>query len=151
MKVLNHQRGGSWRWIRFYGSPYSNDQECTWNLLRNLGRSQSLSWMVCKDFNEILFSNEKCGGELRDEHKMNEFRHVMKGYHFKDMGFNDRWFTWERGNRSKNNICERLDRGLATVEWSQIFPNFSVNHLSHSFLDHFPLFINKNDEILRGR
>lgn len=39
----------------------------------------------------------------------------------------------------KNNIWERLDRGVANLEWWSCFPCYFIRHIPHSFLDHCPL------------
>ncbi|KAK5838267.1 hypothetical protein PVK06_006995 [Gossypium arboreum] len=36
-------------------------------------------------------------------------------------GYSGRWFAWERGNLSKTNIRERLDRGVANTRWISMF------------------------------
>ncbi|MBA0739857.1 hypothetical protein Gogos_013087 [Gossypium gossypioides] len=47
-----------WKMTGFYVSPDSRSRADLWNLLRELGRDQSLPWMVCGDFNEIVYSFE---------------------------------------------------------------------------------------------
>ncbi|KAH1047494.1 hypothetical protein J1N35_038278 [Gossypium stocksii] len=42
----------------------------------------------------------------------------------------------ERGRLVDNNIRERLDRGVATEDWWNLFPGFKVTHLQHSFFNH---------------
>ncbi|KAA3467390.1 reverse transcriptase [Gossypium australe] len=49
--------------------------------------------------------------------------------------------TWERGRTLERNIRERIDRGVVTDSWIQIFPNYSLRHLPHSFFDHCPFLI----------
>lgn len=56
----------TWRFTGFYGSPYERDKYLTWGLLRQLGQFQDLPWLVCRDFNEILYASEKSGGVLKD-------------------------------------------------------------------------------------
>ncbi|KAG8499231.1 hypothetical protein CXB51_005735 [Gossypium anomalum] len=58
-----------------------------------------------------------------------------------DMGFKGKNFTWDRGNFESINVRERLDRNVANSEWLNLFHDFSVTHLPHSFFDHCPLFI----------
>ncbi|KAA3472766.1 LRR receptor-like serine/threonine-protein kinase FLS2 [Gossypium australe] len=65
---------GEWRFTGFYGSPYTSDQHASWSLLRALGQEQQFSWLVSGDFNEILYSFEKNGGQPREERKMAAFR-----------------------------------------------------------------------------
>lgn len=48
-----------WRFIRFYSAPDSRSRSATWELLKDLSRNNSLSWVVGGDFNEILYSFEK--------------------------------------------------------------------------------------------
>ncbi|KAA3490759.1 BEACH domain-containing lvsC [Gossypium australe] len=92
-----------WRYTGFYGSPYTCDQQASRRLLKELGQDG--------DFNEILYSSEKRGGQPREKRKMAAFREVLDECQLVDMGFQGTWFTWERGNLPETNIKERLDRG----------------------------------------
>lgn len=72
---------------------------------------------------------------------MKEFREALEDCTLTDLGFTDRWFTWERGRLVSTNIRERLDRGVTTLSWVNLFPGYRLEHLSHSFSDHCPLLI----------
>lgn len=50
---------GDWRFTGFYGSPYSQDKNASWDLLKILGQEQEYPWLVSGDFNEIAYSFEK--------------------------------------------------------------------------------------------
>ncbi|KAK5818320.1 hypothetical protein PVK06_023255 [Gossypium arboreum] len=67
----------NWKFTGFYGSHYSNDKEESWNLLRQLRTVGELPWMVCGDFNEILYGFENKGGLPREEGKMEAFRKII--------------------------------------------------------------------------
>ncbi|KAA3460557.1 reverse transcriptase [Gossypium australe] len=135
-----------WRFTGFYGSLYVNGQLTSWSLLRALGQEQQFSWLICGDFNEILYSFEKSGGQPREERKITAFREVLDECQLMDMGFQGTWFTWERGNLPKTNIRERLDRGVANEKWMHLFPKGSIRHLTHSISDHCPLLIHTGNE-----
>ncbi|KAA3461612.1 reverse transcriptase [Gossypium australe] len=117
VEIDDKECGEKWRLTGFYGNPKEQGRKESWNLLRHLGNHNNDSWVVLGDFNEIANSFEKQGGRRR------------------------RWFTWERGKFSSTNIRERLDHGVATLNWSELFPNAQVEHLTHSFLDHCPLLL----------
>ncbi|KAA3489992.1 reverse transcriptase [Gossypium australe] len=106
-----------WRLTGFYGNPDGRGRSASWDLLRQLSHDQTTSWVVLGDFNEITSSFEKKGGRLRSERKMNEFRTTLEGCNLNGLGFVGRWFTWERGRFLASNIWERLDRGVATLNW----------------------------------
>ncbi|KAK5793162.1 hypothetical protein PVK06_034300 [Gossypium arboreum] len=107
-----------------------------------------LHWLVGGDFNDILFANEKQGGILREEVRMEAFRQNLESCQLMDIGYLGPWFTWERGRLLDNNIRERIDRGVANDALIQLFPSFSLRHLPHSFFDHCPLLIETE---VRGR
>ncbi|MBA0818435.1 hypothetical protein Gohar_021253 [Gossypium harknessii] len=88
----------------------------SWNLLRRLCNQVEYPWLVCGDFNEILYGYEKKGGLAREERRMEAFRKVLEDCSLVDVGYSGNWFTWERGNLPETNIQERLDRGVATEE-----------------------------------
>ncbi|KAH1032405.1 hypothetical protein J1N35_044579 [Gossypium stocksii] len=88
--------------IEFYGSPYTHSRKVSWDLLRNLSRSQGLPWMVCGDFNKILYSFKNVGSVPKEEKRMVDFRDVLVDYQLIDVGYLGTWFIWEEG------ICRRL-------------------------------------------
>lgn len=57
----------------------------------------------------------------------------------KDLGFIGPRFTWLYQKFDGTQICERLDRALATSDWSSKFPTAKLYHLSSSAFDHCPL------------
>ncbi|KAA3469443.1 reverse transcriptase [Gossypium australe] len=124
-----------WRYTGFYGFPYLKDKNPVWNLLRRLAKESDLHWLVEGDFNEILYSFEKCGGIPRDEKRMEAFRETLVDCQLFDIGFSGVRFTWERGNLPETNIRERLDRGLQmkNVEYSSAPSLFYFRSLSPSF------------------
>lgn len=63
------------------------------------------------DFNKILYSHEKQGGNLRDERCMEGFRFALDDCDLLDVGYEGKWFMWERGKLTHNNSRERLDKG----------------------------------------
>ncbi|KAH1074289.1 hypothetical protein J1N35_026617 [Gossypium stocksii] len=93
------------------------------------------------DFNEVLSYFEKKGGRLRSDRQIEEFRGTLDDCELHDLGYTERWFTWERGRFLSTNIRERLDRGVASCDWLDLFPYYQVEHLSHAFSDHCPLLL----------
>lgn len=65
--VKNNSEASEWRFTGFYRSSFVRDRDTTWNLLRWLGQNHSYPWLVCGDFNEILYSFEKFGGFKGEE------------------------------------------------------------------------------------
>ncbi|XP_016725413.1 uncharacterized protein [Gossypium hirsutum] len=140
-----------WHFTDFYGNPNQSSRQESWNLLRHLNSSHSMPWCVCGDFNEIMYAHEKNGGAVRTERQMEKFRKVLEECELLDMGYRGQKFTWKRGNFAETNIRERLDRGVAKREWLNLFPNFLLQHLPHSFSDHCPITIQTMPNVPRYR
>ncbi|MFQ6648039.1 hypothetical protein Gotur_021851 [Gossypium turneri] len=140
--VMEENGNEEWRFTGYYDSPYVNNKNAYWNLLRKLGQDQRHPWFVSGDFNEIMYSFEKSGGLPRDERQMEAFRETLEECQLEDLGYTWVWFTWERGNLPETNIKERLDRGVANDKWRNLFPTGNIHHLTHSISDHCPLLLN---------
>ncbi|KAG8501002.1 hypothetical protein CXB51_003050 [Gossypium anomalum] len=96
---------------------YAGYSEECWDLLKSIGMDQSLPWLVCGDFNEILYSFEKVGGLPQDEHKMERFGKILEECCLVDVGYSRPPNIWDRGNLPETNIHERSDRGVANAAW----------------------------------
>lgn len=79
----------------------TQNKNASWNLLRVLGQEQDHPWLVSGDFNEIMYSFEKKGGQPMEEKKMAEFREVLKDCQLIDVGYSGAWNTWREGINQK--------------------------------------------------
>ena len=80
---------------------------------------------------------------------MKEFRDALDCCDFQDLGFVGALYTWCNNQFDRIITWIRLDRGVATSSWIQMFPSTRVHHISGSLSDHFPLWICTDDENAR--
>ncbi|OMO57964.1 reverse transcriptase [Corchorus capsularis] len=67
-----------WRYTGFYGSPVVTRRHESWALLKLLSTKFQLPWICSGDFNEILSTDEKIGGQLRSQRQMQGFRDAVE-------------------------------------------------------------------------
>ncbi|KAA3466001.1 reverse transcriptase [Gossypium australe] len=116
-EVTDNEMGKQWRLTSFYRNPYTRNRDASWNELRGLRRQQDLPWLVCGDFNEILYVCGKVGGVPRDKGRMEAFRGVLEECHLMDMGY-----SREMANLPETDIRKCLGRGVANAKWMDMFP-----------------------------
>ena len=85
--------------------------------------------------------NEKFGGANCSQHQMDGFRRIVNYCNFHDLGYYGPDYTWSNMQDGENRICLRLDRALATLEWSSRFGGMKVYHLVDSTSDYCALLV----------
>ena len=84
----------AWRLTGFYGEPDMSSRNEGWNMLRMLSSKPKLLWCCIGDFNELLYVQEKRGGQPRAHSLMQAFRDVLNHCGFVDLGYLSLDFTW---------------------------------------------------------
>ena len=139
---ITKQDGFKWRFTGIYGEPATEKRERTWKLLRILKERMKLPWLCAGDFNEIMYGNEKRGGPPRNRKLMENFRMALADCGLRDLGCKGDKFTWRNNSHNASNyIKERLDRAVATKEWCNRFPAYTVVNGDPGHSDHKPLTI----------
>ena len=146
--IINKGREDAWRFTGFYGELATHLRHESWTKLRQLNSRFNLPWLCAGDFNEIVRSEEKCGGSNRSQPQMQMFREVIDECGFLDLGFVGPQFTWSKHYAVGHLVWERLDRGLANYEWLRRFAGAKVHHLHSNSSDHCPLWIVPSDLIV---
>ncbi|XP_043816251.1 uncharacterized protein LOC122724655 [Manihot esculenta] len=110
----------------------------------------SLLWLCSGDFNDLCLRDEKEGGATLPDYFIQGFRQALEDNNFIQIPIVGSFFTWEKGRESNNLIREKLDRALATEDWTRKFTNVvcSIVHIPRS--DHKPLVINTAPKDNRG-
>jgi hypothetical protein len=114
--------------------------------MRELKAQYDLPWAIIGDFNEIMFSHEKYGGNPRPEPFMQAFRDALDDCELEDLGFSGDPFTWKRGR-----IHERLDRVVTNNAWNIMHPGALVKHLGYAHLDNRPILLDTENAVMHGQ
>ena len=147
--VVNPGMDDAWRLTGFYGNPITANREHSWALLKHLCLKMDIPWLCMGDFNEIIKAEEKKGGANRRERQMRDFREALDFCGFRDLGFVGNPFTWCNNQFDGEVTWLRLDRGVATPSWIQMFPTVRVHHVQGTLSDHCPLWVCSDDENIR--
>ncbi|KAH9658604.1 hypothetical protein KPL70_023557 [Citrus sinensis] len=131
--------GNRMRVTGVYGHSEISQKNHTWMLLRWLAVLSSSPWLCCGDFNEILHSDEKRGGNDRNVNFINDFREVLRDCGLKDVGYRGYAFIWNNGRYGKGFVEERLDRFVCTKAWSDRFVDCAASNLDTWTSDHCPV------------
>jgi hypothetical protein len=142
--IHNLPVGNKWRCTFVYGEPRTHERYNMWNLLRRIKPLLTDPWLMLGDFNECMWQQEHFSRRKRGEKQMREFREVLSECDLHDLGFKGRNWTYDNKQTGHNNVRVRLDRAVAGPDWSNLFPNAQVTHLTSSRSDHCPILISLN-------
>ncbi|RYQ96673.1 hypothetical protein Ahy_B08g092519 [Arachis hypogaea] len=134
----------SWTVVEDYGVLWESGCSQQEKIMGSLELAWSISnmpWLVFGDFNQILEQKEKTGGLPVTYSQMKGFQEVLQMNQLLDLGFVGHSFTWTNNQPGEMNIQERLDRAVATIDWTEAFPETIVRHLQRYRSDHCPLLI----------
>ena len=111
-----------------YGFPEIANKHKTCDLINHLANSYSTNkWLIMGDFNLVLNSEEiQDGRNLTSNALINLFRDTLQNYNLSDLGYVGDPYTWCNKHDGEHNIKARLDRCVATSDWSYSFPSSSV-------------------------
>jgi hypothetical protein len=119
-----------WRAIGIYGYSTHHSKFLTCKLINDLSQtSNNQNWLIFGDFNIVLNSDEKVGGNSIDYNITNSFRNTIDMCNLNDLGFTGPKYTWHNRQQDGDYIQARLDRFLATSNWMNCFSHYTNMHL----------------------
>lgn len=116
----------------------------SWKIMRTLATRSALPWCMVGDFNDLMFQDEKRGGQRHPRNLLTGFTDVVNECDLVDLGFEGEKYTWEKSRGNPNWVQERLDRGLENRDWRDMFPTAFVQVMEVAPSDHLPLFLMLN-------
>ena len=136
-----------WRLTCFYGEANRSMRYKTWETMKRLRGESTLPWLCIGDFNEILRQEEQMRPNTRDSAQMNGFRAALDVCGLADIGYLGLDWTFEKRVSVGQHCRVRLDRALASLSWSLLFPFATLEHLTAAKSDHCPILLKKDIEM----
>ena len=111
-----------WIFSCLYGSPKKRNKLAFWDSLTIVGENFACPWLCIGDFNHVLDQSEKLGGRPVASSSHYPFKHFIDHHGLVDLGFVGNLFTWSNNRQGPDTIKERLDKGLASIDWIHLHP-----------------------------
>ncbi|CAN6299204.1 unnamed protein product [Urochloa humidicola] len=134
--IQEEPNAAPWRATFVYGEPRVERRKEMWDLLRDLQRVHAGPWMLMEDFNEAMWQHEHFSETPRPERQMMDFREVLSHCDLHDLGFSGVPWTYNNNQGGARNVRVRLDRAVANTEWSVVYQNAWVQHITSPCSDH---------------
>ncbi|CAA7021818.1 unnamed protein product [Microthlaspi erraticum] len=103
-----------------------------------MGLSRDKPWFLTGDFNDIIDSTEKSGGQQRKEASFGNFRTFLSHSDLFDLQHTRNFLSW-RGIRGSHLVHCRLHRTMANSMWLELYPTSRCYYLDYEGSDHRPL------------
>jgi hypothetical protein len=140
--ISSPQHPNSWRATDIYGYPKGQNKFLTCQLINDIScYDNNPNWLLFGDFNLVLSSQEKAGGNIPEPNITTSFRNTISHCDLQDLGYNGNIYTWTNRQEGTQLIQSRLDRFLANSNWIAMFPNFTNTHLTRYRSDHCPILL----------
>ncbi|XP_026410856.1 uncharacterized protein LOC113306089 [Papaver somniferum] len=132
-----------WLCTGIYGPPHPAARSDFWQdfpiIFPNI--TNSTSWLLIGDFNEVKNQSEKKGGRQVNYSETQPFLTMIDQMGFINLRFRGDPYTWTNNQQGQDNILERLDRALATPYWRMANPHAVVTRLPRIASDHAPILL----------
>lgn len=135
------QKRNVWSMAVVYGSPSRMLRRKLWRDLRSTRCCIQNPWIAIGDFNSVASADEVSCSSSYTEQRNREFNEWVDSKGLVDMGYAGTKFTWRRGVNERTFRGARLDRGLGSVDWFEMYPTTNISHLPAVTSDHTPLLL----------
>lgn len=145
--ILVRSLNFTWILSEIYASSRFAERCLLWDNLKMLASLHNLPWSLMGDFNEVLFEDEKLGGNTICQRRVRAIQECMDACQMLDLGFLGPKFTWSNKRGIDYLMQCRLDRFWANPKWKAHFAEANVTHLARANSDHCPLLLNLNQSL----
>ncbi|OVA05573.1 Endonuclease/exonuclease/phosphatase [Macleaya cordata] len=136
--MANLSNGSTFILSFIYGSNSLQERRDLWNYITSFAATNNTPWLLMGDFNSILHSNEKSGGDIVRPHHFSDFQDCVREAHLFDCPYLGCFFTWSNNQIVQGRISSKLDRALINFNWLNVFPDSKADFLTSGISDHSP-------------
>ncbi|KAG2627843.1 hypothetical protein PVAP13_3KG264155 [Panicum virgatum] len=149
--IVTEASGNKWRLTSVYGEAQTSERFKTWNMLKFIKSSSALPWLCIGDFNEVQHRSEHVGVQERSHAQIAGFREMVDVCSLFDLGFTGRSWTFKKRVAGGSFCRVRLDRALASPDWSAIYPDAIVENQRAAASDHGPILLRWHQDSCRHK
>ncbi|KAK9028594.1 hypothetical protein V6N11_025748 [Hibiscus sabdariffa] len=133
-----------WYGTFIYAPPYEREKQEFWERTGSLRSDINTKWCIMGDTNTVTSPNEKYGGLPFDHNNAKWYHEFLERSLLVEIQSKGGEFTWSNQRSEEEEICEKLDRVLSSLEWGFLFPKAIVVVDIAIASDHAPIILLAN-------
>lgn len=119
-----------------YASNIPYERLILWDDLKQVSIGRKEAWIALGDFNNVLYSFERLGGEQVHWRETKLFVECITENGLIDLKAKGCYFMWVRRGENGDRKCSKIDRALVNMEWLSPMSDSTANFLSPGVSDH---------------
>lgn len=123
-----------------YAENEAKQRTTLWNSLRDLANGCNIPWVVMGDFNCVLSSKDKVGGNPISLNNSLDFKHCINDCELIELPSSGLFYTWSNQQIDRP-IMSKLDRALCNTFWLETFPTSFYKVTPPLSSDHSPIVV----------
>ncbi|XP_074288442.1 uncharacterized protein LOC141613597 [Silene latifolia] len=108
-----------------------------WSSLKHLKNSLVDPWLIMRDFNNVLHSDERIGSPVTQA-EVQGFQDCVDECGLYDLVSSGAFYTWNNKQEGVDRVFSRIDRVMANDQWLLQGPSGTVTFLPEGLYDHSP-------------
>ncbi|GLT82217.1 hypothetical protein SLE2022_006220 [Rubroshorea leprosula] len=125
-----------------YVRPQAHFKESFWNDIESRSLTNTVSWVLMGDFNEIMSADEVFPRHSATFQRASRFRQILDNYNLFSEDALGCKFSWCRIQHGRVMLRERLDRVLFNAQAKVQFQGAKLINLPRTCSDHHPILLN---------
>ncbi|KAK8999372.1 hypothetical protein V6N11_070541 [Hibiscus sabdariffa] len=114
--VISINGEDEWFGTFIYAPPYEKEKQEFWERLGTLRNDVNAKWCIMGDTNIVASPNEKYSGSPFDHNNAKWFHEFLERYYLREIQSKGGSYTWSNQRSEEDEICEKLDRVLSSLE-----------------------------------
>nr|DAD18723.1 TPA_asm: hypothetical protein HUJ06_020186 [Nelumbo nucifera] len=112
----------SWSILLLYGSPSWGDRADLWeSIINSKSYLRGAPWILLGDLNDLVRLEDYVGPNHRAR-LSHHLKNLIDFFALSDLRYSGPYYNWSNKQTGRRGVCERLDRGLASLEWLNWYP-----------------------------
>ncbi|KAK8986463.1 hypothetical protein V6N11_010019 [Hibiscus sabdariffa] len=133
-----------WYGTFIYAPPYEREKQEFWERIGSLRSDINTKWCIMGDTNTVTSPNKKYRGLPFDHNNVKWYHEFLERSLLVEIQSKGGEFTWSNQRSEEEEICEKLDRVLSSLEWGFLFPKAIVVVDIAIASDHAPIILLAN-------
>ncbi|KAH0724740.1 hypothetical protein KY284_000605 [Solanum tuberosum] len=111
-----------------------------WISLKTLPQT-SHAWLICGDFNTILYSQDRLFGQSVTNTELKDFAKCIHDLGLAELTWTGNYYTWTNKQQGSDKIYSRIDRALGNDEWMLNWGHVRTEYDLQNFSNHCPMIL----------